>query len=100
MTPPTNIPTPRTAAMLASVQGGRIAGTDDGVTAEEDYYDKSLKLLKELERENVVLRLALQGLVDGVNEAMDTKWNGPYPIPKCVERMVAAQKALTPPITR
>lgn len=37
--------------MLNSVQGGKIAGTDDSVTYEEDFSDKACTLIKQLERQ-------------------------------------------------
>lgn len=43
--------TPRTDAMIASVQGGMFPDKADGITAEEDYADKSEALCRQLERE-------------------------------------------------
>lgn len=53
-------PTPRTDAMLALIQGGKTLDGADSITSEEDYYDKSICLLKELERELAAAKRELE----------------------------------------
>lgn len=54
-------PHPRYDALVASVQGGKTLDGADGVTCEEDYQDKCVKLIKELEKE---LSQAITSLVE------------------------------------
>lgn len=56
--------TPRTDAMIASVQGGMFPDKSDGITAEEDYADKSEALCRQLERELYQLQGSFEQLKD------------------------------------
>lgn len=58
--------------MLASIQGGRFLDGADSVTHEEDYMDKSLALLREMERELSESNQELKSVMLAINDLLET----------------------------